>query len=236
MIKKLNELPPVWKQKIDKSLRIVAFGSSNTALGISNEGRHPWSVWLDIRVRDSIGNHACVINRGIGGETAEGLLKRIYRDVVSFTPEAVIITVGGNDIFQNHSYEKYTDNLKRICSIISENGALPILQTYYCPVYHLNQSPTFRDTFERFMDANKILADETSSGFIDQYSAFRTLYEAAPAEYAKLMRDWIHPGHLGNMIIAQNIIKAFGLVPLALPADMAKEVSALPELFKAAFY
>ena len=74
---------------------IEAFGSSNT------QRRLPGMTWFDyIELGFKAvygGGCGTFINAGIGGDTSKMLLDRFDRDVAPFHPDAVIITVGGND-------------------------------------------------------------------------------------------------------------------------------------------
>ena len=119
--------------------------------------------------------------------------------------------------------------------MISNTGGQPMLQTYYCPVYHLSQDLGFKAKFESYMDVNRQLSDSLGLTLLDQYTHFLKLYEEDPLAYAGLMRDWMHPGNLGNFIIAQNILKTFGLNTLPAPAYMKAQAEGLPPLFKQYF-
>ena len=143
-----------WKESQDESFRVVAFGSSNTELSWWSNGRHNWVDWLYINFRANIGRNVTVINQGIGGDTTQLLLNRIDRDVLSFGPSMVIVTIGGNDAAKGISLEQYKENLERICSIIQKNNALPVLQTYYCPIYE-DGIEGFEKLFEGFVQANR---------------------------------------------------------------------------------
>jgi lysophospholipase L1-like esterase len=220
------ELIERWKEKADGAVRIIAFGSSNTELTWSNLGRHSWVDWLSIRLRSHIGHHIHVINQGISGDTADMLLKRIDRDAVSYRPSAVIITIGGNDAIRGVPAAAYADRLREICEILLANGAVPVLQTYYCPVYH-EGGDGFAEAFEANMQANRNLANELGLTLIDQYRRFEPFYRRYPDDYAKLMRDWMHVNHLGNLLMAQNICDRFGLPPLAVPPDLSQEADML---------
>lgn len=218
-----------WKEQQDRSIRVVAFGSSNTAQSWSNGGRHNWVDWLQLNLKMHVGHHVTIFNQGISGETTEDLLKRIDRDVLSYDPDLVIVTVGGNDsknVHRNITLQRYTDNLRRICSLILGRQALPVLQTYYCPMYHLN-AEGFRETFESYMEANRLLAREMDLPLIDQYNRFEPLYTRHPEPYGQLMRDWIHVNHLGNLLMGQHISHDFGLPELPVPPDIREPFGAL---------
>jgi lysophospholipase L1-like esterase len=215
-----------WGERSDLSVRIIAFGSSNTELSWSNEGRHNWFDWLGIGLRSHIGRHIHVINQGIAGDTADMLLKRIDRDVVSYRPAVVIVTIGGNDAIGGVPTAVYAGQLRKICSILQSNGAMPVLQTYYCPVYREGRDG-FVDAFEANMQANRDLAKELGLPLIDQYSRFEPFYRRYPDDYAKLMRDWMHVNHLGNLLMAQNLCDRFGIPSLSIPAELFRDVDML---------
>ena len=92
-MEKLREICVQWKNQPERSTRLIAFGSSNTELGWHSEGHHNWVDWLNLCLRRSLGSHVSLINQGIGGETGTDLLDRIDRDVFSFSPELVIVTI-----------------------------------------------------------------------------------------------------------------------------------------------
>jgi lysophospholipase L1-like esterase len=215
-----------WKEQTQQSFRIVAFGSSNTELSWDNGGRHNWVDWLNLNLRAHIGRHICLINQGIGGETTENLLGRMGRDVFSFQPSVVIVTIGGNDAIQGFTLRQYSDNLRKICSLIRENNALPVLQSYYCPVYHQGNA-SFKQAFESFMQAVRILAQEMDIPLVDQYKRFEPFYRKHPEQYGKLMRDWMHVNHLGNLIMGMQISSSFGLPDIQIPEDIKPEAQAL---------
>jgi lysophospholipase L1-like esterase len=220
------ETVPRWKSRTGDSIRLVAFGSSNTELSLAHAGRHNWVSWLAVAVETQVGHHVCVINRGIGGETTTDLLGRIGRDVLSFTPELVIVTIGGNDAIRGMPVAQFKENLDKLCRLIREAGARPVLQTYYCPLYH-QMPPGFTALFEQFVQANRDLAASAGYQLIDQYRCFSPLYQADPVSYVSLMRDSFHLNHIGNLVMAQQTLKAFELARVPVPDDW-NDVSVLP--------
>jgi len=215
-----------WKEQTDQSFRICAFGSSNTELSLANNGRHNWVDWLTINLRKEIGNHVTVTNLGIGGETTIDLLNRIERDVKPLQPTLVIVTIGGNDAITEMPPPLYAERLKTICSIIRGYQAIPVLQTYYCPVYHQG-TPGFRTRFEANMQVNRDLSHELGLQLVDQYACFEPLYRMDPENYEKLMRDWLHVNHLGNLAMGQIISGSFGLPPIPVPEDLSEQFDPL---------
>jgi lysophospholipase L1-like esterase len=215
-----------WKDFQEKSFRIVAFGSSNTELSWWSNGRHNWVDWLYINVRANIGRNVIVINQGIGGDTTKQLLSRIDRDVLSFQPSIVIITIGGNDAAKGISLTEYTANLQNICSLILKNNGLPVLQTYYCPVYDEGITG-FKELFEKVVQANRDISKKLGLPLIDQYRMLEPFYRKNRDDYKKMMRDWLHVNYLGNFIVGLNASKALGLPDLQIPEDIEHDVKFL---------
>jgi lysophospholipase L1-like esterase len=221
-----------WRERGDGAVRIVAFGSSNTELTLENAGRHNWVDWLAIQLRLHVGRHVHVINQGVSGDTAEMLLARIDRDVLSYRPDAVIITIGGNDAGQGISQEAYAGRIREICGRLRAIGAEPVLQTYYCPLHH-EAGAAYEAAFEANMRAKRELAAELGITLVDQHRRFDPLYRRYPDEYAKLMRDWLHLNALGNLLMAQNLCDRLGLPPIPAPPDLARDAAALLALMDA---
>lgn len=212
-----------WKDYQDKSFRIVAFGSSNTELSWWSNGRHNWVDWLYINFKANIGRNVTVINQGIGGDTTQQLLSRIDRDVLSFHPSMVIITIGGNDAIRGISLAQYIENLQQICSIVQKNNALPVLQTYYCPIYD-DGMQGFEKLFGGIVQANRDISKKLGLPLIDQYSKLEPFYRKYPEDYKKIMRDWIHVNYLGNFLMALNASEVLGLPELEIPEDIEQDV------------
>ena len=48
------------------------------------------------------GTANCLVNRGIGGDTSEYVLKRFDADVIQLRPKLVVLMIGTNDFFATH--------------------------------------------------------------------------------------------------------------------------------------
>ncbi|MFX1297557.1 MAG: SGNH/GDSL hydrolase family protein [Promethearchaeota archaeon] len=220
----LKELTRVWRKHSKRPVRIIAFGSSNTELHWHSLGRHNWVSWLDCALREWIGRHVTLINQGISGETAKDLLVRIDHDVVSYSPDAVIITIGGNDAMKGFSIEDFRINLLEIIKRIQEIDSIPILQTYYCPLYE-NLAEVMRQ-FPEFVDVNRTLASEQNLPLLDQYKYFFPFYKNNRENYEKLMLDGLHVNPLGNMIMGILACRLFYLPdPKILVAEYKRSVT-----------
>jgi len=212
------ELPHLlkqWRERTGKEgIRVVAFGSSNTEIGWHSDGHHGWPCWLSCIFRASVGRHIQMMNAGIGGDTAAGLLKRIDRDVLPIHPHLVIITIGGNDQFQKHSLSDFEANLRKLESILRETGAKVAFQTYYALL------PESDVGFAPYMEVVRNVARSTDAGLIDQYAWFSAWQNNDITTYRTIMRDGAHLKPVGNALFGTLAGRVCGCWDPALPADL----------------
>jgi len=80
-----------------------------------------------------------VYNRGIGGDTTEGVLKRLDVSVYDLKPRVVIILIGTNDFALLHATP--ADVYTRICDIIKKiHEQLPLAKIILQSVYPVNET------------------------------------------------------------------------------------------------
>ncbi|MHA1543265.1 MAG: SGNH/GDSL hydrolase family protein [Candidatus Hodarchaeales archaeon] len=195
----IENLTGSWKKNLNKPIRIIAFGSSNTELHWHSLGHFNWFSWLAASFREWIGRHLTTINQGINGETVFDLLQRIDRDVINFKPDITFITIGGNDANSGMALDDYRASLEKIIDKLYEIECLPVLQTYYCPVYE-EMSETFQK-FPEYMEIKRTISTERKIPLIDQYEYFSALYENEKETYSELMLDGLHVKPTGNAIM-----------------------------------
>jgi len=202
MSNKLNNLKHLtrnWKLETNKAIRVVALGSSNTDLHWHSLGHFNWFSWVSASLQEWIGRHVTSINQGINGETIEDLLKRIERDVISYKPDITFITIGGNDANAGMALDDYRTSLEKIIDKLFKIDCLPILQTYYCPIYE-EMSETFQK-FPEYMEIKRTISSERQIPLIDQYKYFSALYQNEKNTYSEIMLDGLHVNPIGNAIM-----------------------------------
>ena len=113
-----------------KTWKIAAFGDSLTAGSALVRGETNWTELLAERFS------AEVINAGIGGNTSGEGLMRLERDVLSFSPDIVIINFGMNDhvICDKEGHPRtplsdFRENLRQMLIRCRTAGAFPVLVT-----------------------------------------------------------------------------------------------------------
>ena len=107
-----------------KIIRIVMLGDSITA----------WGDWSELLSRWD------VANRGVGGDTTEGIINRLS-DIYELSPEICFIMVGINDFAIGLSVSKVFMNYTEILKELKNKGITPIIQsTLYVSETHPNWS------------------------------------------------------------------------------------------------
>jgi lysophospholipase L1-like esterase len=111
-------------------MKIVCLGDSIT--GQPNlAGYLKWSFVLEAMCDAAKGpGRVQVVNRGIGGDTSAGALKRLQGDVLDERPDVVVILLGGNDTGQKRPQADVKADLETIVRKVKGAGAKVLLLQY----------------------------------------------------------------------------------------------------------
>lgn len=159
-------------------LRIVAFGSSST-LGVgatSPASTYPAQLENVLSRLLPHGRHVEVINRGIGGEDADDMAKRLQADVIARRPDVVIWQTGSNDPLRHVPLDRFEAETRDGVAAMRKAGIEVILmEPQWCPrLETLVASSAYRDTIRRIGLDNHVDVVRRSD----------------------LMHDWIREGRL----------------------------------------
>ena len=200
------------KMKHGQMIRMIYLGASCTQRRIP--GMH-WGDWLELACKLKYGGGIFqAFNLGVGAETTKDLLNRLDRDVIKLWPDAVIMTIGGNDAITNMPRDDYKHNLLTLHRRMSESGILVIFQTYYA--WDLKFFSGVEDKLNDFMQFIRDTAKETKSPLIDQYERWAPIIPQK--EYVdKLLMDPLHTTELGNLVMGLNLSNIFECV---IPRDL----------------
>ncbi len=166
-----------------RAQNIVCFGDSLTyGTGAGNGMDYP------SQLSKMIGR--TVINAGVSGDTTASAMQRLERDVLFKAPDAVLITLGGNDLKNGVARDRAFENLRMIVNSIQNTGAKVIIGGIKFPI---------RD--RGFGSAYQKLAGDTGAILIPN------IFEGIMGN-RKLMSDPIHPNDAGYKIIAERFYEA----------------------------
>ena len=154
---------------------VVFLGDSLTEGG-------PWEeVFPDLRVR----------NRGVGGDTSEGVLARL-KQITRATPAKVFLLIGTNDLYRGDSEDEIVANITEILDQLKQHT--PDTEVYLESV--LPRAPRYRADVEALNARLAEVALERGSAWIDLYAAF--LDPETGGIRAELSNDELHllgPGY-----------------------------------------
>jgi lysophospholipase L1-like esterase len=131
-----------------------------------------------------------VINAGVSGDTTARALQRLERDVLSKSPDLVLITLGGNDLKNGVARDIAFENLQTIVDSIQKTGARVIIGGLSFPIRDRGFGRAYRE-----------LSDETGAVLIPN------IFEGIMGN-RKLMSDPIHPNDAGYKKIAERFYEA----------------------------
>ena len=194
-----GQKPPVtthWNEKVfafmmdntkQKEGQIVFVGDSNTEL-------FPIKQAYPIQ---------SLINRGIAGDTSEGVLRRMYPSIYDLKPSKVVINIGGNDFALGKSvahvlsnYGKILKQIKRqlpICKVVVWS-VLPFNEK---AIYHFPQLPKVIELKPKL----KELAENLGCTFVDVFAAVAQNNKLNPL----YTDDGVHPNQAGFAVVAKTL-------------------------------
>jgi len=173
-----------------ESPTIVIFGDSLSA-GYGIEVDQSWAALLQSRLKEQGYEHQ-VVNASISGETTEGGATRIDAALQDFSPDLIILELGGNDGLRGFPAARIKDNLEKIVSRAKATGAAVVLLGIRIPS---NYGPRYSAEFEGvFRQISADLDVEWIEFFM----------EGIAMNDALLQEDRIHPNAEAQPILLDN--------------------------------
>lgn len=130
---------------------VLVFGDSLSA-GYGIDVDQSWTALLQSRLREQGYEHR-VVNASISGETTEGGAARIGPALENFSPELLVLELGGNDGLRGFPPQRTRENLEKIITASRAAGAEVVLlgiriPSNYGPRYTRAFEGVFRETAE----------------------------------------------------------------------------------------
>lgn len=183
----------------------MVFGDSLSA-GYGVDIDQSWATLLQARLIEQ-GYEYRVVNASISGETTEGGVSRIAAALENFSPELVILELGGNDGLRGFPVTRMQENLAKIVDISRASGASVVLLGIRIPT---NYGQRYTSAFE---NVYREVAAQYGIPWIE-------FFMQGIAMNAELMQDdGIHPNAEAQPMLLDN---AWPIVSQAL-ADRHKD-------------
>ena len=158
-------------------------------------------------------------NIGWGGDTAQGGLARAPRDMLPLKPTFVTIDFGMNDHgYRAHDegiYKNYIEKQTGLVTLLKTAGARVALVTPQ-PIEEKRPDPdkdVRNESLRKMSDGLRDVATKQSVHFADQFDPYMAvMLKARQADPAAVIGggDAVHPGPVGQTIMAWAILKSLG--------------------------
>jgi len=184
-------------------VKIAFFGDSVTGVYYHTGGRRAWCDLLGTALsRLYPKSHVEMINSGVSGNDTVAALKRMETDVLSHSPQLIVVMFGLNDVVRV-SPESFRANLAEIVKRSRDRSAEVILMTPNS-IY----PDDARRPLGRVADYAEIVRQSGERLRVPVADCFRVYEEVRAVSrqgWVRLMSDTIHPNMRGHAIFAEEV-------------------------------
>jgi lysophospholipase L1-like esterase len=150
------------------------------------------------------------LNRGISGQTTPQMLLRFRPDVLAFSPKAVVILAGTNDIAGNTgpmTLEQIEGNLMSMAELAKAHGIRVVLSSVM-PVCDYIKPQTDRRPNEKIRALNTWMKDYAAKNGFVYLDYFNAMLDDAGVFKKELTYDGLHPNEAGYEVMGPLADKA----------------------------
>jgi lysophospholipase L1-like esterase len=223
--KSMGSLPHVASKLVaGRPVTIIAFGSSSTAGYGTTSPEFTYPNRLAAQLRRQYPNTIiAVINRGVGGEDAPEMMKRLQSDVIDAKPDLVIWQVGTNAVLRNLDPAATARMVEDGVARIQAGGAdVVLVDPQYSP--KVTEHP---ESATRMIKLLGKVAELRHVGIFPRFEVMRDWHDrqALPID-SFVIADGLHMNDWGYACFAQllgdDIIKSVGQIKLGVnvPSDV----------------
>jgi acyl-CoA thioesterase I len=225
----LADLVKIRSLMTNKSVPViwVFTGDSITHGAFHTHGERSYHEHFAERVRWELGRRRdVVINTGISGDTAEGILKDFDHRVARFKPEVVSLMIGMNDCSRGpEKRAQFESNLSELIHRIRAADAVPIVHTTN-PIDNNRESrrndlPAYNEIIVKVVRAENIV-------LVDHWSYWRK-ERPETASMQEWLNDPIHPNARGHREFARLLFRTLDIYDDKSPTCQPLDTSAHPK-------
>ena len=201
-----------------EALVIVAIGSSSTqGIGASDQA-HTYPALLAEELRRRWPRLAVtVVNKGVGGETAEQMLARFTRDVLPYRPQLVIWQTGSNQALVSEDVQGYEKTVREgIARLKAVHTDVILMDPQYAP------RVLARPLHKAIVDTLGRVANDLNVAVFRRFAVMR--HWVTSGEYRMediISRDQLHMNDASYHCIARLLADSLTSAALATPRQVA---------------
>lgn len=213
---------PAGKILVEKGQTIAFLGDSITAAGRRNGGY----CQLVLGGLNKQGLEVTGVFAGISGHKSNQMLERLERDVLKHKPDWMTLSCGVNDVWHGDrgvALEPYKKNITEIVTRAQAAGVKVMLLT--STMIREDQGNDLNQKLLPYNAFLKQLAKEKKCLLADLNTEMQEALEKFPQDARngkQLTSDGVHMNSLGNIMMANGVLKAFGLTEQQLVAGESK--------------
>jgi len=152
------------------------------------------------------------INKGVSGDTVQGLAERWSKDVIDEKPDWLSIYIGINnatkDKLLNRTLESFEESYREILDRARKetNAKIIMFEIFYVASEDLNKRNVDISPYNRIIHN---LAEEYKAMLVPLDSAFKEAVNKRPT-CQWTMNDGVHPTSIGHTLIALKFLESIG--------------------------
>ncbi len=136
-----------------------------------------------------------MVNASISGDTTEGALRRLPAALERFTPDILIIELGGNDGLRGYPLKKIRENLENLANLGHKANAQVLILGMRIPS---NYGPVYTEKFaQTFIDAAAASESEIIPFFMEPIAFDKDFFQS----------DGIHPTAKAQPLLLEAVLE-----------------------------
>jgi lysophospholipase L1-like esterase len=194
---------------VKEGQKVAFMGDSITQMGWGSPGGY---VRLVISGLKANGITVTPIPAGIGGHKSNQMLERLKRDVLDKQPDWMTLSCGVNDVWHGANgvpLDQYKTNITAIVDRCQAAGVKVVILTATVIFEELGND--FNRKLAPYNEFLRSLAAEKKCPLADLNAMFQEAIKAGPKAGRALTSDGVHMNPAGDRLMAQGVLKAFGL-------------------------
>lgn len=203
---------------MQKKQRVIFFGDSITQAGVQPTG---YITKLgELLKQRGVDNNYELIGAGIGGNKIYDLYLRIDDDVLSKSPDMVVIWVGVNDVWHKRTYGTGTDpdKFEKFYTAVLKKLQQKNIRVAICTPAAIGEKTDFSNELDgdlnKYSSIIRSIAKKNNCSLIDLRQAFLQYNVANNRENKEkgiLTTDGVHLNEKGNYFVAEEMMRAIGV-------------------------